>query len=49
MKPYHQTMLVTVKLVLIGSANVDDVVENMDYSFEHDAIVRSEIIGTEDI
>ena len=48
MKPYQQTVLVTVKLVLIGSADVDDVVENMNYSFEHEALVRSEIIGTEE-
>lgn len=45
---YHsvqQIVYLTVKLVLIGSSNAQEVIENLDYSFNDDAIVSSEISG----
>ena len=41
------TVYVTVKLVLAGSADPTDIVENLDYSFNHEAIVSTEIITCE--
>ena len=43
----QNTVYVTVKLVIVGSADPIEVVENLDFSFEHDAIVSAEIIASE--
>jgi hypothetical protein len=48
MKHLHsaqQTIYVTVKLTLNGSANPRETIENLDYNFQHDDIVDSEILG----
>jgi hypothetical protein len=42
------TVYVTVKLVISGAANPHEVVADADYSFDHEAIVSSEIIGAEE-
>ena len=45
---YQQTVYITVKLVLIGNSTPYEVVEDCDYSFNHEAIVQSEIVGIKD-
>jgi hypothetical protein len=42
---YQQIVYVTVKLTLIGNSTPYEVMEDCDYSFNHEAIVDSEIIG----
>jgi hypothetical protein len=44
---YQQIVYVTVKLVLIGSCNPDEVLENVDYSFDDPSVIQSEILGWE--
>lgn len=43
----QNTVYVTVKLVIAGSADPAEVIENLDYSFDHDAIVSAEIVASE--
>lgn len=49
MQRHHHTaqtiVHLIVELVISGSANPCEVVENLDYSFDHEAIASSEIIG----
>lgn len=44
----QSTIYLTVKLIICGGANPNEVVENADYNFDHEAIVSSEIIGAEE-
>ena len=44
----QSTVYVTVKLIISGAANPHDVVADADYTFDHESIVSSEIIGAEE-
>ena len=37
-------MLIIVKLDLKEDANIESVLENVDYNFEHEDIIRTEIV-----
>jgi len=41
------TVYVTVRLVISGAADPYEVVDDADYSFNHEAIASSEIVGAE--
>jgi len=51
MKSYRhsgqQIVYVTVKIVLIGNCDSDEILENVDYNFEDPAIIGTEILGWE--
>jgi hypothetical protein len=43
----QQIVYVTVKIVLIGNCDSDEILENVDYNFEDPAIIETEILGWE--
>jgi hypothetical protein len=44
----QQVAYVTVRLVVSGSADLSETIENLDYSFSHSDVVDSEIVGYSD-
>jgi len=44
----QQIVYLTVKIVLIGNCNADEILENVDYSLDDPAIIKTEILGWED-
>lgn len=44
----QQIVYATIKIVLTGSCNAGEILENVDYSFDDPAITETEILGWED-